>query len=135
MTIVILDKSITVRTKIVDLLENIDFNSFDINEFEDAELAYDFIRDNSVDLIISSIETDGMDGVDFVELLLGNNPDLVSRLFIITSQKDSEHILEIKDIGAKRFIRKPINEETFNHFIIPEIKKILQTKNSLFWDR
>ena len=66
-----------------------------------------------------------MDGVTFVELILSNYPTLVSRLFIITSQKDSEHVHEIKEVGAKRFIRKPINEETFKHFIIPEIKKIL----------
>jgi len=129
MTIIILDKSSTVRTKIIDLLEDENFEDLDINEFEDAELAYDFITDNNADLIISSIETDGMDGVAFVELLLRNYPTLVSRLFIITSQKDSEHFSEIKDVGAKRFIKKPINKESFNHFVIPEIKKILHFTN------
>ena len=33
---------------------------------------------------------------------------------------------EIKGVGAKRFIKKPINEEHFKHFVLPEIHKILK---------
>ena len=125
MTIVILDKSATVRTKISDLLDEMDFDGLDLNEFEDAEEALEFINSNDVDIIFSSIETDGMDGVTFVDLLIRANKKIVSRLFIVTSQKDSDNFTEIKDVGAKRFIRKPINEGAFKHFVIPEIRKIL----------
>ena len=128
MIIVILDKSSTVRTKISDLLEEMEFDGLDINEFEDAQEALDFIKTNSVDIIFSSIETDGIDGITFVDLLIRGNARIVSRLFIVTSQKNSDSFMEIKDVGAKRFIRKPINEDSFKHFVIPEIRKILHFK-------
>jgi len=128
MNILIVNASSTVRTKIEELLTNMDFDDLDINSFEDASDALDYSRDNDVDLIFSAIETEGIDGLDFVEALLNDNPKHVSRLFIVTSQKNTENMTDIKDIGAKRFIPKPINEEYFNHFIKQEIDKILNNK-------
>ena len=125
MTIIVLDASVTVRTKIQDLLLDMDSESLDIELYEDAREALEFIRSNEVGLIFSSIETVGMDGISFVDMLLRDNPQLSSRLFIVTSQTHNENIEGIKDAGAKRFIKKPINEEYFKHFVIPEIKKLL----------
>jgi len=59
-------------------------------------------------------------------MILRKQPDLRSKLFIVTSQKDTDDFLEMKDVGAKRFIKKPINEEHFKHFVTPEIIKILK---------
>ncbi len=123
MQILILDKSSIVRTKIVTLLEDIDAD-IDTNEFENGDEAFEFISSNKVDLVFSAIETEGMDGVTFVDLVIRNNPKLISKIFIVTSQKNTEKFADIKDVGAKRFIRKPINEEFFKHFIVPEIIKI-----------
>ena len=126
MNILVVDGSITVRTKIEELLMDMDFDNLDINLFEDAEEALEYSRSNDIDLIFSSIETDGMDGLTFVDNLLRDKPKYVSKLFIVTSQKHTDSIDEIKDIGAKRFIPKPINEEYFNHFVKAEIDKILK---------
>lgn len=125
MNIIIVDASSTVRTKIEELLLNMDFSDLDVNLFENAEEALDYSRDNEIDLIFSAIETEGMDGLSFVESLLNDNPKYVSRLFIVTSQKNTPNMEEIKDIGAKRFIPKPINEEYFNHFVKQEIAKVI----------
>ena len=93
--------------------------------FNNADEALDFMEDNEVKLIFSSIETDGVDGVTFTDTILRKDPLLVSKLFIVTSQKDGEHFEDIKNVGAKRFIQKPINEKYFKHFVTPEITKIL----------
>jgi len=125
MNILIVDASSTVRTKIEELLLKMDFMNLDVESFSNAEEALEYSRDRDMDLIFCSIETEGMDGVSFVESLLIDNPKHVSRLFIVTSQKNTQHLDEIKEIGAKRFIPKPINEEYFNHFVKQEIDKIL----------
>lgn len=127
MKIVVLDGSSTVRKKIEDLLLDMDFDELDIDLFENGEEALDFIRLNGADLIFSSIETKGMDGVTFVDHIIRENENYISKLFVVTSHKSGEHFEDIKDIGAKRFIKKPINEEHFKHFVIPEIRKVLKS--------
>jgi len=66
-----------------------------------------------------------MDGVSFTDILLHKFPKMVSKLFITSSSHQSKYFREFKEVGAKRFINKPINEEYFKHFIIPEVNKIL----------
>ena len=125
MTIVVLDTSATVRTKIESLLQDMNFDDLSVELFENGDEALEFIQSNEIDLIFSSIETEGMDGITFVDLILREDPKFVSRLFVVTSQQNTESVLEIKDVGAKRFIKKPINEEYFNHFVKAEILKSL----------
>ena len=128
MNIIILDGSSTVRSKIEELLMDMNFNDLDISLFDNAEEALEFSRDNDIDLIFSSIETEGMDGITFVDSLLRDDPKTARHLFIVTSQKDTDNIIDIKDVGAKRFIQKPINEEYFTHFVKQEIDTILNSK-------
>jgi len=125
MTSLILDASATVRNKIHDLLLELDSEHMDIETFEDGSEALEFIQENDVDLVFSAIETTGLDGISFVDMVLRDNPKIVSKLFIVTSQKNTENLEEMKGVGAKRFIRKPINEEHFRHFIVPEIHRII----------
>lgn len=126
MNIVVIDASSTVRIKINELLTEMDSEHLDIECFSDAGEAYDYIEENDINLIFSSIETIGMDGTCFVDKLLREYPEYTSKLFIVTSQKNNDAFEDMKGVGAKRFIRKPINEEYFNHFVVPEIKKILK---------
>ena len=127
MKVVILDSSVTVKNKIHDLLVEVSPDGLDIECFSDGSDALDYIKEHEeIDLIFSAIETTGLDGISFADIILSENPKLVSRLFIVTSQKNTEHLEDMKEVGAKRFIRKPINDEHFKHFVIPEIKKILK---------
>jgi CheY-like chemotaxis protein len=126
MNILVVDASLTVRMKIHDLLEEVDSKNIHVECFEDASEALDYIKESEVDLVFSGIETEGLDGISFVDMILRDNPKFVSKLFIVTSQKDTEHFEDIKGVGAKRFIRKPINEEYFKHFVIPEVNKFLR---------
>lgn len=128
MKIIVIDSSSTVRSKIEELLMNMDFRNLDINLFDNAEEALEYSRENDIDLIFSSIETEGIDGVTFVDSLLRDDPKTARHLFIVTSQKDTDNMLDIKDVGAKRFIQKPINDDYFNHFVKQEIDIILNRK-------
>jgi len=126
MHILALDKSTTVLSKIEELLHEIGVEEMEISLFTNANDALDFMEDNNVRMVFSSIETDGVDGITFADTILRKQPELLSKLFIVTSQKNTDDFNDIKDIGAKRFIKKPINEEYFKHFVTPEIMKILK---------
>ena len=126
MIVIVLDASITVRKKIQNLLLDIDSAVLDIELFEDANDALDFIKENGADIIFSSIETLGLDGISFVDIVLREFPEYVSSLFVVTSQKNTEAFEDMKAVGVKRFIKKPINELHFKHFMVPEIKKHLK---------
>jgi two-component system, response regulator YesN len=128
MTVVILDASATVRNKIHGIFDKLGIADLNVECFEDGSEALEFVQKNDVDLIFSAIETIGLDGISFVDIILRDKPKLVSKLFVVTSQTNTENFEDIKGVGAKRFIKKPINEEYFKHFVIPEVNKILNNK-------
>ncbi len=125
MKIVILDASETSRIKTEDLLTDINVSSVDIYSFDNGADALEFISDEGANIVFSSLELVDMDGVSFTDILLHKFPKMVSKLFITSSSHHSESFKEVKEVGAKRFINKPINEEYFKHFVIPEVNKIL----------
>jgi response regulator RpfG family c-di-GMP phosphodiesterase len=125
MKIVILDASETSRIKTEDLLTDINVSSVDIYSFDNGADALEFISEEGANIIFSSLELVDMDGVSFTDILLHKFPKMVSKLFITSSSHHSESFKEVKEVGAKRFINKPINEEYFKHFVIPEVNKIL----------
>jgi len=129
MNIVILDASETSAMKTEELLNDINVSSVDIYTFDNGEDALEFIEEEGADIIFSSLELVDMDGVSFTDILLRKSPRIVSKLFITSSSKHSEHFKEVKEVGAKRFIHKPIDEKYFKHFIIPEVNKILLAKS------
>jgi len=124
--IVVLDASSTVKIKIQDLLFDMNSEQLDIELFDDGNDALDHIKENGADIIFSSIETEGLDGVSFVDILLREHPEYTSSLYVVTSQNSGDTFEEMKNVGAKKFIKKPINDEYFKHFIIPEIEKSLK---------
>ena len=128
MKIVILDASETSRIRTEDLLTDLKVLAQDIYSFDNAEEALEFITDESPDLVFSSLSLTDSDGVSFADLLLYKFPKMVSKLFITSSSKDSQHFQEFKEVGVKRFIHKPIKEDYFKHFISHEINKILSSE-------
>jgi two-component SAPR family response regulator len=70
LNIIILDASETARIKVEELLNDINIDSHNIQSFENSNEALEYIEDSGVDLIISSVELAGMDGVSFVDMIL-----------------------------------------------------------------
>lgn len=125
MNIMIVDPSEVSRTVIENFLLKMGVTSRNIHLFVDGEQAIEFSRDEEVDILFSALNLPGIDGIDFIDIVLNEQPKLVSKLFVLSSN-DKDVFDDVKDIGAKRFIRKPINEEYFNHFVGPEIEKTLE---------
>lgn len=123
MKIVVLDDSATVRLTIHALLEELHVPENSIHLFGNGYDALEYIAQNGADIIFSDINMPGMNGFEFVGKLLNLSHRFVSTLFIVSADEHMSDIANMKMLGAKRFIRKPINARHFNHFVAPEIAK------------
>lgn len=123
MKIVVLDDSKTVLLTIQALLEESGANEGEIFLFSEGEKALSHIKSHGADIIFTDIQMPGMDGFEFVEKLLGYSEALASDLFVTSAHEHSKDVDRMKGIGAKRFIRKPIDPLRFKHFVAPRIAK------------
>jgi CheY-like chemotaxis protein len=124
MKIVVLDDSKTVLLTMRVLLEDLGVDDEEIYLFEDGHEALSYIEHNGADIIFSDINMPGMNGFEFVERLLEVSDKFVSVLFVVSGDDTGNSVAQMKKVGGKRFIRKPINSKHFNHFVLPEIHKI-----------
>ena len=129
MKIVVLDDSTTVLLTMRVLLEDLGVEADDILTFEDGLKALSFIEQNGADIIFSDINMPGMNGFEFVEKLLEVSAKFVSVLFVVSGDDTGHSVGQMKKVGGKRFIRKPISSKHFNHFVLPEINKIKSRQN------
>lgn len=129
MRIVVLDDSKTVLLTMQVLLEDLGVQSDNIFLFEDGYQALSYIEQNGADIIFSDINMPGMNGFEFVEKLLEVSHKFVSVLFVVSGDDTGHSVAQMKKVGGKRFIRKPINSKHFNHFVLPEINKIKMRLN------
>lgn len=123
MKIVVLDDSKTVLLTLQALLEELGANEDEIFLFSEGEKALSYIKSQGADIVFTDIQMPGMDGFEFVEKLLGYSEALASDLFVTSAHEHSKDVDRMKDIGAKRFIRKPIDPLRFKHFVAPRISK------------
>jgi CheY-like chemotaxis protein len=123
MKIVVLDDSKTVLLTIQALLEELGVPTQCIFVFTDGEKAFDYIEKNGADIIFSDINMPKMDGFEFVGKLLSLSERFVATLFVVSADEKFRDINKMRSVGARRFIRKPIDTKHFNHFVAPEIKK------------
>ena len=125
MNVAIIDPSELSRIVIEDMLMKLGVKALDIHLFIDGENAIEYIREHDPDLLFTTVSLPGLDGVDLVDIILREKPALVAKLFVLSSS-ENEVFDSMKEVGAKRFIKKPINTEYFEHFVKPEVEKLLQ---------
>ena len=124
MNIVIIDPSELSRVVIEDFLMKMGVAALDIHLFIDGQQAFEYIRENDPDLLFTSLSLPKLDGIDLVDIMLREKPELTSKLFVLSSS-ENEVFDDVKGVGAKRFIKKPISKEYFDHFVQPEVEKLL----------
>ena len=126
MDIAIIDPSELSRVVIEDFLMQMGVKALDIHLFIDGEHAIEYVREHDPDLLFTSLSLPKLDGVDLVDIMLREKPELTAKLFVLSSS-ENEVFDDVKGVGAKRFIKKPINKEYFDHFVQPEVEKLLNS--------
>jgi CheY-like chemotaxis protein len=120
---VVLDDSLVIRLTIEAFLEDLGVEEDDIHSFDDGMKALEFIKQNNDVLIFSDINMPKMSGIKFTDELLKMGNEYIPSLFIVSGEESLQGLKDIKDVGAKRFIKKPIDKRQFTHFVKPEIDK------------
>jgi two-component SAPR family response regulator len=131
MKIIILDASLDISVTIKSFLKDFSINDNEIFSFENGYEALDFIKLNGADIVFSDIEMPYMGGFEFAELVFKVIPDLKNSFFAISGDENRENYMKMKKNGVHRFLKKPINDEHFRNFIIPEILKVRYVEKNL----
>jgi len=128
--IIILDDSITVRLTVASYLEDMGVSEDEIFSFEHGEDALKDIEVSGVDLIFCDMHMPGMSGCEFAQKVFEYRHDLVNAFFVISAEEDRQRCIKMREIGARRFLKKPIQRERFSHFVLPEILKRRTSKEN-----
>ncbi|WP_415395908.1 response regulator transcription factor [Sulfurimonas sp. CS5] len=123
MKIIILDDSLTIRMIIKSFLEDFGVEDDEMFSFENGNDAIKFIRQNGADIVFTDINMPKMDGCKFSKLVFENKPDLKNSFFAISGDESHGSYSDMKKAGVHRFLKKPINDLHFRHFVLPEILK------------
>ena len=123
MKIIIFDDSFTVRMIIESFLEDLGVSDEEIVSLENGFDALEYIQRNGADIVFSDINMPKMDGYEFASSLFKIRKDLQNSFFAISGDETRESYRKMKKIGVHRFLKKPIESDHFNHFLIPEINK------------
>jgi response regulator RpfG family c-di-GMP phosphodiesterase len=112
------------------LLEDLGVQDEEMFSFENGFEALQFIESNGADIIFSDINMPHMDGYVFAFKLYKLRKDLQNSFFAISGDESRESYRRLKQLGVHRFIKKPIDANLFNHFVLPEIQKRRINKKS-----
>jgi len=119
-TIVIVDDEEMVLKSISSLLELEE--SYEVKTFTSPQKALDFIREQSMDLVISDYLMPGMDGISFLSRVREERP--MVPLIILTGYADKTTAIKaINDIGLFQYIEKPWNNDDLMIIIRNGIEK------------
>ncbi len=83
----------------------------DIIEADDGLVAFDFIKENNVDLVIADNLMSPMNGVELVGLIRGGaeGADPFTPFIMISGFTDLGRIVEARDVGINEYLAKPVS--------------------------
>lgn len=88
--------------------------------------AYDYLKNNQVDLVITDIKMPEMNGLEFLKNIRENGYSDLG-VIILSGYKDFEYAMEGMKYGCAGYVLKPVEEEELSSLI----RKIAKKKNEL----
>ncbi len=105
--VMVVDDSPVIRKIVEKLLRMLGFGGFNFIGADNGVIALSLLDEKKVDLIITDLHMPDMDGIEFVrEVRLSEKIDLIPVL-MITSDYNTDKILEAYDAGVDEFMQKP----------------------------
>lgn len=81
--------------------------------FNNINLAMDFLRENSVDIILSDIKMPGGDGIELARFVQENYPEI--KMVFFSAYSDFEYAQQAIILNVKHYLSKPVNIEELNN--------------------
>ncbi|MGY1823400.1 response regulator [Geodermatophilus sp. SYSU D00079] len=111
MKILIADDSRVMRQIVIRTLRQAGYDDHDIVEAEDGRDAYDKVKAENPDLVLSDWNMPNMTGIECLQALRNSGSGVP--FGFVTSEGSPEMREKAADAGALFLIAKPFNEDTF----------------------
>lgn len=105
-TILSIEDSDFERKVIEDMMEE---KEYDLLQAKNGQEGIDKYKENDPDLVLLDLRLPDIDGLDVFEKL--KDYDSGIKTIIVSIVREDETIEEAKDLGAKEYVEKPIDEE------------------------
>jgi len=102
MKIVLVEDEYSLNEIITEYLQN---EGFIVNSFIDGKTAYEYIKNESYDILILDIHLPNIDGFSILEML--QKQKIAPPTIIISAMNSIEHITKAYDLGCFDYIKKP----------------------------
>jgi len=82
----------------------------DIHEANDGAAALDILRKTPIDMVMTDLAMQPLDGIDFVRLLRNSpdSPNPMCPVIMITGHSTMARVAEARDAGVNEFLAKPL---------------------------
>jgi len=117
--ILVVDDELTIRKSIQKRLER---EGYEVTSSDNAKDALQLFQENSFDTVISDIRMEGMDGLELLKRLQGEDRDIP--VIMVTGAPSLATAQESITAGAYDYITKPIERET----LINTVKRAVEKK-------
>ena len=113
MKILVVDDSSTMRRIIINTLSRIGYT--DVVEGDNGKTGLEKLALGGVEMIITDWNMPEMDGLEFVQTVRSNNPNIP--ILMVTTNAAKEDIVQALQAGVNNYVVKPFTPETLKEKI------------------
>lgn len=106
--ILIVDDSPTMRTAVEETLRSAGFSS--INTASDGTQAWEILKTQQVDIVISDLDMPQMDGLELLAKLRNSEDSAITGFIILSANNETEKVKEAIRLGVDAYIIKPFQQ-------------------------
>jgi len=108
MKILLVDDNHHMRVLLTEILRAIGVRQ--VYEANDGAEALQVMRTHQIDIIMSDLAMQPLDGIDFVRLLRNSpdSPNPMAPVIMITGHSTHKRVNEARDVGVNEFLSKPV---------------------------
>jgi two-component system chemotaxis response regulator CheY len=114
-SVLVIDDSQTLRSIFKNMLKHIGVR--DILEAESGVDAFEILMSHNPDLIITDINMEPMNGIEFVKKMRGIEKYKNIPVIMISTEANEKNIMLAKELDVKRFISKPFSQQDLDSAI------------------
>lgn len=106
--VLLVDDNHHMRVLLVEILRAIGVRN--VYESCDGAEALQLMRGANIDIVITDLTMQPLDGIDFVKLLRNSpdSPNTMAPVIMITGHSTQRHVEEARDAGVNEFLTKPV---------------------------
>lgn len=96
-----------------------------VYEARDGNEAYDIYLDKKPKIILTDIQMNNCDGIDFVKMV--RKDDIKTTIIMLSAYSNEEYLMDLINLNINHFILKPLNLKKLNEALIKYANESLST--------